>query len=59
MHTCDNSPVVIPGDTVNSLLAQKILGTHTEGDIMPPGGKMSDTYLQIILDWIEAGALDN
>ena len=59
MTTGDNAPVVIPGDTLNSLLAQKILGTHSEGTIMPPGGKMSDDYIQIILDWIEAGALDN
>lgn len=59
MTSGDNAPVVIPGDTVNSLLAQKILGTHSEGDIMPPGGMMKDSYIQIILDWIEAGALEN
>ncbi len=54
MTTGNNAPVVIPGDVENSLLAQKILGTHTEGDIMPPGGKMSDSLIEIILDWIEA-----
>jgi mono/diheme cytochrome c family protein len=53
----DSGPVVIPGDMENSLLAQKILGTT--GIIMPPGGKLSDAQIQIILDWIKAGALDN
>jgi len=41
------------------LLAQKILGTHEEGTIMPPSGKMDDDEIQVILDWIEAGASDN
>ena len=54
-----SGPAVIPGDVENSLLAQKILGTHTSGTIMPPGGKMSDDLIQIILDWIKAGALNN
>lgn len=56
MTTGDNAPVVIPGDVDNSLLAQKILGTHDEGDIMPPGGKMSESLIEIILTWIEDGA---
>jgi mono/diheme cytochrome c family protein len=59
MTTGDNAPVVIPGDAENSLLAQKILGTHQEGAIMPPSGMMDDDEIQIILDWIEAGAPDN
>jgi mono/diheme cytochrome c family protein len=59
MTTGDHAPVVIPGDVQNSLLAQKILGTHTEGDIMPPGGMMKQAYIDIILEWIEAGAPDN
>ena len=59
MTTGDHAPVVIPGDAANSLLAQKMLGTHTEGDIMPPGGKLADAKIQIILDWINAGAPDN
>ncbi len=56
MTTGDHAPVVIPGDTDNSLLAQKLLGTATFGGIMPPGGKLPDETLQIILDWIAAGA---
>jgi len=59
MTTGENGPAVIPGDAINSLLAQKILGTHSEGDIMPPGGKMSDIKIQTILDWITAGAQEN
>lgn len=55
MTTGDNGPVVIPGDTANSVLAQKIMGTSTFGGIMPPGGKLPDATIQMILDWIEAG----
>jgi mono/diheme cytochrome c family protein len=58
MTTGDNAPAVIAGDPENSLLAQKLLGTQTEGTIMPPAGKLSDAEIQIILDWIAAGALE-
>lgn len=56
LTTGDNAPSVIPGDVDNSLLAQKILGTHTEGTIMPPGGKLPDEEIQVILEWIRTGA---
>ncbi len=59
MTTGDNAPVVIPGDPEGSLLGQKLLGTHTEGTIMPPGGKLPENQIQVILDWMEAGALEN
>jgi mono/diheme cytochrome c family protein len=59
INSGDNGPVVIPGDVDKSLLAQKLLGTQTIGGIMPPTGKLSDATIQIILDWIEAGAPDN
>jgi mono/diheme cytochrome c family protein len=55
----DHAPVVIPGDAEGSLLAQKMLGTHEEGAIMPPSGRLSDSQIQIILDWIAAGAEGN
>jgi mono/diheme cytochrome c family protein len=55
----DNSPVLIPGDPVRSLLGQKLLGAQTQGTVMPPGGKMDAADIQMILDWITAGALDN
>ncbi len=60
MTTGDNGPVVIPGDVEGSLLAQKLIGTHADGDIMPPPPLrvLSEELIQIILDWIAAGALE-
>ncbi len=59
INTGDNAPVVIPGDADGSLLAQKLIGTHKTGTIMPPGAKLPDSELQLILDWIASGAPDN
>jgi mono/diheme cytochrome c family protein len=59
INSGDNAPVVVPGDVDASLLAHKILGTQDEGKIMPPTGKMPDDEVQLILDWIAAGAPDN
>jgi mono/diheme cytochrome c family protein len=61
MTTGDNGPVVIPGDIDASLLAQKLIGTHADGDLMPPPPlrPLQEELIQIILDWIAAGALDN
>jgi mono/diheme cytochrome c family protein len=59
INSGQNGPVVIPGDVENSLLAQKILGTHQQGSIMPPGGRMPESEIQPILDWIANGAPDN
>jgi mono/diheme cytochrome c family protein len=56
MTSGQNGPVVIPGDATNSLLAQKLLGTQTEGNSMPPQGKLPDDEIQVILNWIAAGA---
>ncbi len=56
MTTGDHAPVVIPGDVDNSLLAQKLQGTAKDGSVMPPGGELPDAIIQIILDWIAAGA---
>jgi len=57
MTSGDNSPVIITGDTANNILVQRILGKL--GNQMPPSGKLSDQEIQIILDWITSGALDN
>jgi cytochrome c551/c552 len=38
-------------------LAQRVSGSG--GAVMPPSGKMSDEEIQIILDWITAGAPEN
>ncbi|MBM3144225.1 MAG: c-type cytochrome [Chloroflexi bacterium] len=59
MTTGDNAPTVIPNDVRNSILAQKITGEQTYGNIMPPAGKMTNAEIQLILDWIAAGAPDN
>lgn len=59
MASGDNAPVVIPGDVDNSLLAQKILGIQEEGDMMPTLRALPFELIQIILDWISQGALNN
>jgi mono/diheme cytochrome c family protein len=59
LNSGENSPVVIPGDSENSLLAQKILGIQTEGGKMPPMSDMPQDIIQAILDWIDAGAPNN
>jgi mono/diheme cytochrome c family protein len=53
MTSGDHAPVVIPGDVVNSLLAQLIQGI---GKPMPPSGSLPSSETQTILDWIAAGA---
>ena len=59
MTTGDNAPVIIPGDIDNSLLAQKLLNQQTEGDKMPPKRDLTEEEIQLVLDWIAAGAPDN
>jgi mono/diheme cytochrome c family protein len=59
METGNNAPVVIPGDAENSLLAQKMLGQQTIGNIMPPAGLLSIDDIQVVVDWIDQGAEDN
>jgi hypothetical protein len=36
-----------------------MIGTQSIGNIMPPAGLLPEDEIQIILDWIEEGALDN
>lgn len=35
--------------------AQMLLDTHPDGILMPPGSKLPDDEIQVVLDWIEAG----
>lgn len=56
MTSGDHAPAVIPGDLVNSLLAQRIQGV---GKLMPPSGSLPEEEIQAILDWIAAGAKDD
>ena len=56
VNSGDNGPAVIPGDAEGSILAQKLLGTQTFGTVMPPGGGLSESDVQLIIDWIAGGA---
>jgi hypothetical protein len=57
MHSGIHAPVVMTGDAANSLLVQKISGNPP---LMPPsGGGLLPEQIQVIIDWINAGALDN
>ena len=58
MESGAHAPVVVPGNAANSLLVQKITGTQKDGMLMPPGGKLSEVEIQIITNWINAGALE-
>jgi mono/diheme cytochrome c family protein len=57
MSSGEHAPVIIAGDVENSLLAQLLQGSN--GKVMPPLGGMSQEDIQIILDWIAAGAENN
>jgi mono/diheme cytochrome c family protein len=59
INSGENGPAVIPGDPDNSLLVQKLLGTQSEGKIMPPNGSFSEAIIQAIIEWIEIGAPNN
>ncbi len=50
------SPTIVPGDPDNSRLVQSLIGTHPDGVVMPPSGSLSEADIQIIIDWIAAGA---
>jgi mono/diheme cytochrome c family protein len=56
MTTGDNSPVVLPGNPTDSILARRILGQDA---LMPPLDPLSQSEIQIILDCISAGAPEN
>ena len=58
LESGDNAPVVIPGDAANSILAQMMSGTHPEGILMPPDATLPDALIQLVVDWIEGGALE-
>jgi hypothetical protein len=55
MAGSDNGPVITPGNVENSLLAELILSRK-----MPKRGpKLTPPQVQIIVDWITQGALEN
>lgn len=56
MGSGNHAPVIVAGDPDASLLVLKITGTQTQGSQMPPPGLMSAGDIQIVIDWIAAGA---
>jgi hypothetical protein len=44
------------GDPANSLLVQKLENKQRCGNSMPPGGMISADKIQLVKDWIMAGA---
>jgi mono/diheme cytochrome c family protein len=59
MQGGNSGPVVVAGDPDNSLLVQKLQGTQATGGVMPPGGKLPEAQIQLIIQWIKDGAPDN
>ncbi len=55
MTGSQNGPVIIPGKANESLLAQKIL----KGEMPKRGPKLTPAQVQMIIDWINAGAQNN
>ena len=50
----DSGKVVIPGNSKDSLLAQRI--SDTNGNQMPPNGPLSKDLIATIVNWIDQGA---
>ena len=48
----ENGPVILPGNAHDSLLVKKILA----GEMPKRGPKLTPAQVQMIMDWIEAGA---
>jgi Planctomycete cytochrome C len=55
MQGSEDGPVVEPGDPANSLLVQMIV----QGKMPKNGPKLLPRQIQIITDWVQAGAPDN
>ena len=55
MQGSDNGPVIDPGDAKHSLLIEKV----TEGKMPKRGPKLTPAQIQIITNWIDAGAPNN
>jgi len=55
MAGSDNGPVIIPGDADGSFLVEQIVNKE-----MPKKGpKLTPPQTQLIIDWVNQGALDN
>ncbi len=52
--------LVVPGDPEGSYLVAKLRGdADLVGDPMPDGAPLDDGRLQLVIDWIAAGAADD
>ncbi len=59
MESGDHAPVIIPGDPEGSLLIQKMLGTQTVGSQMPIPQLLPSEQVQMVIEWVRAGAPNN
>lgn len=59
MESGDHAPVIIPADPESSMLLQKLQGTQSVGSQMPPGELLPAEQIQMVIEWIQAGASDN
>lgn len=50
-----NGPVIVPGNAAQSFLVQQLI----DGKMPKRGPKLSVEQIQIILEWVDAGALNN
>ena len=55
MAGSENGAVVLPGDAANSLMAQLVI----EQEMPKRGPKLTPPQVQLIVDWINEGALNN
>lgn len=55
MTGSENGPVVVPGDAANSSLVELIVS----GEMPKRADRLSDEEIQIITDWVNAGAPNN
>lgn len=51
--------IVIPFDSPNSIMIQKLRDTQTCGTEMPPLDPISETLIQIVEEWVDLGAPNN
>ena len=55
MQGSEHGPVIVPGDAGRSLLVNKLI----KGEMPKRGPKLTPVQIQIITDWIDAGAPNN
>jgi len=55
MTGSQNGPVITPGDADDSLLIQKVIA----GEMPKRGPKLTPVQIQLLTDWIDAGAPNN